>query len=73
MAKGRLDKWFPGVVASAEQSVRKEADAAGEAARERKEMDDMIANGFGPGDKLPNQTVQVNGVSGGHGDDLTQL
>ncbi|KAI9877864.1 MAG: hypothetical protein M1830_002605 [Pleopsidium flavum] len=66
--KGRLDQWFPGVMAAAKQSVRNDADAAGEAAKKRKEMDKMIEEGFKEQDRQFRKPAQVNGISDGEGD-----
>jgi len=44
--KGRLEQWFPGVMAAAKQSVHNDAEAASEKATRKKEIDDIIAQGF---------------------------
>ncbi len=46
IVKGRLDKWFPGVMAGAKDGLRKEAEAGTAAAQKRREMDAMITGGF---------------------------
>lgn len=44
--RGRLEQWFPGVMAAAKQSVRNDADTASEEAAREKAMDDIIVKGF---------------------------
>ncbi|KAI9785114.1 MAG: hypothetical protein M1835_003392, partial [Candelina submexicana] len=43
---GRLDLWFAGVNEAAKKSVRDDADAAGKAAKEMKELEDRAEEGF---------------------------
>ncbi|KAI9709190.1 MAG: hypothetical protein M1812_007775 [Candelaria pacifica] len=44
--QGRLDLWFSGVNEAAKKSVRDDADAAGKAAKEKKELEDGVEAGF---------------------------
>lgn len=60
-------------MAAAKQSVRNDAEAAGEEAVKRKDMDDMILAGFEAQDRRFALPRRVNGISDGEGDVLMDL
>ncbi|KAI9811481.1 MAG: hypothetical protein M1827_005464 [Pycnora praestabilis] len=58
---GRLVHWFPGIVDTAKKSVRDDADAAGEVAKKRKQMENSVAKKFAAIDRKTKLNGNGNG------------